>query len=1023
MRPVALTIEGFTCFKEKQGPIEFSKLDLFAISGPTGAGKSSILDAITFALYGYVPRMGKQGLAELISLGRDRMSVLLDFTVGEQRYRLARLARRSGVKSAQLEELAGETCRPLAEGVKNVDAKVQEILGLRYDAFRTAVVLPQGEFQRFLKSEPAERRQILRDLLRLQVYERMRQAANQEQARLGGRVQNLDERLKQEYSGVTAAALEDTRADLDAITRANKDATEDLVRRERALAELRAHREKTRELAQKLEAAKQLAAREPQMRELRERLLRAERAGGVMPKIKAAREKEKAAEEETERLEQARAALDTARVAHTQARSKLERASKAAEEIPALRERIARLDELKGVLEARANAEKRKRDAERQKLEAERNLASAERELEAASKRLGEAKSVLENAEAALKRVPYDKGLTARLDALREEAVELARVRQAMADEKRDADELEKDARQKEEAELEAKKGADHARRRLQQSEERYQRTEQAFREAEQRHAACVLRATLEAGKPCPVCQQPVAKLPRQGKIPELEELAVRRDEARAAVDRARSDADQAAARHAQAAAAAAETRRSAAAAASRLEKDRARVEKLEAQLQTRCGPDVKGEPGKTIETRILAALRKLAEARQQHERASEGFQRAQLAAQQALHLQQQASDKVTFFKERCRDCSERLRASQAELEDLRSRIAAVTQASDPLIERQLLAERVGEIEQSLKSAENEERPAAVALAAAERSLQERERAAWKARDVAVKARKEAHEAALEAGFADEDVAAEAELRAEEKERLQNDVDAHERETHATARRINELEGELGDRRVDEAELRAATNEWERLKHEHEAAIRKEAELSAKLADLERRLLTSRRLSAELEQARAAHLVYRQLADDLRTDKFQAYLLDEAFRELVRGASRRLMELSGRYTFDYHEDDFHVLDHDNAQERRSADTLSGGETFLASLCLALELSEQVQRSAGAVRLDSLFIDEGFGTLDPETLDVVAAAIQSLKVGGRMVGIITHIPELTAQLPERIIVEKRPEGSRVAVEVV
>jgi DNA repair protein SbcC/Rad50 len=123
------------------------------------------------------------------------------------------------------------------------------------------------------------------------------------------------------------------------------------------------------------------------------------------------------------------------------------------------------------------------------------------------------------------------------------------------------------------------------------------------------------------------------------------------------------------------------------------------------------------------------------------------------------------------------------------------------------------------------------------------------------------------------------------------------------------------------------------------------------------------------------------------------------------------------MELSGRYTFQWHEDEFAVIDHDNAQERRAADTLSGGETFLASLALALELSEQVQRAAGAVRLDSLFIDEGFGSLDAVALETVASAIESLQLSGRMVGIITHIRELTDRMPDCIVIEKGPGGSR------
>jgi exonuclease SbcC len=137
---------------------------------------------------------------------------------------------------------------------------------------------------------------------------------------------------------------------------------------------------------------------------------------------------------------------------------------------------------------------------------------------------------------------------------------------------------------------------------------------------------------------------------------------------------------------------------------------------------------------------------------------------------------------------------------------------------------------------------------------------------------------------------------------------------------------------------------------------------------------------------------------------------------------LVQGASQQLSRLTGdRYGLDYVEDQIVVIDRDNAGERRSTDTLSGGETFLASLSLALELSAQVQRAVGAIHLDCLFIDEGFGTLDPETLRVVADAVRSLQVGGRMVGIITHIPELREEFDQRLIVENEAGASRVRIE--
>ncbi|MBO0736806.1 MAG: hypothetical protein J2P48_09585 [Alphaproteobacteria bacterium] len=175
-------------------------------------------------------------------------------------------------------------------------------------------------------------------------------------------------------------------------------------------------------------------------------------------------------------------------------------------------------------------------------------------------------------------------------------------------------------------------------------------------------------------------------------------------------------------------------------------------------------------------------------------------------------------------------------------------------------------------------------------------------------------------------------------------------------------------------------------------------------------------------LRQKLEKQRAEHTVYHGLANDLRSDRFQAFLLEETFRELVSGASSRLWDLTKRYRFQWQNDAFLVVDHDNARQMRSADTLSGGETFLASLALALQLSEQVQSAAGATMLDSLFIDEGFGTLDPEALDAAASAIEGLPVGGRMVGIITHIDELGLRLPARVRVGKAPDGSRLTVEV-
>jgi exonuclease SbcC len=112
-----------------------------------------------------------------------------------------------------------------------------------------------------------------------------------------------------------------------------------------------------------------------------------------------------------------------------------------------------------------------------------------------------------------------------------------------------------------------------------------------------------------------------------------------------------------------------------------------------------------------------------------------------------------------------------------------------------------------------------------------------------------------------------------------------------------------------------------------------------------------------------------------------------------------------------------------VIDHTDADSRRSVRTLSGGETFQASLALALALSSQMSAlaAAGAARLDSIFLDEGFGTLDPETLEVVATTLETLAQGQRMVGVITHVAALAERVPVRFMVSRDARTSSVTRE--
>ena len=204
------------------------------------------------------------------------------------------------------------------------------------------------------------------------------------------------------------------------------------------------------------------------------------------------------------------------------------------------------------------------------------------------------------------------------------------------------------------------------------------------------------------------------------------------------------------------------------------------------------------------------------------------------------------------------------------------------------------------------------------------------------------------------------------------------------------------------------------------------AAVRDLAlQTDARLAAAQTRLAEDRERAAaatgELAAAVAEEQVAGLLTQLLRANRFGAWILDEAVQQLVAGATGLLQRLSGgAYSLVLDGKDFAVIDHNNADAVRSARTLSGGETFLASLALALALADQVVTLAGptAAPLESLFLDEGFGTLDPDTLDTVASAIEELGSAGRMVGIVTHVRELAERLPVRYEVTKSANGASV-----
>jgi exonuclease SbcC len=182
------------------------------------------------------------------------------------------------------------------------------------------------------------------------------------------------------------------------------------------------------------------------------------------------------------------------------------------------------------------------------------------------------------------------------------------------------------------------------------------------------------------------------------------------------------------------------------------------------------------------------------------------------------------------------------------------------------------------------------------------------------------------------------------------------------------------------------------------------------------------RVLERREQAARLGEQLARHerdaQVAKSLAQHLRANQFERWLLTEALDALVGGASRILRELSGgQYDLTHDKGEFFVVDHGDAGLRRGVRTLSGGETFQASLALALALSEQLAGLASAsASLESIMLDEGFGTLDPDTLDTVASTLENLAArGDRMVGVVTHVTALAERIPVRFELTRDARG--------
>jgi len=1005
-----MRLEGLGPYAQAQD-VDFDRLNaagLFLLDGPTGAGKSTVLAALCFALYGTVP--GGRSAESLVTTLREPGAVIpevqVEFTVQSRRFEVVRSPkherprrRRSAAGGATVttqatvslrERVAGEWTAPLTRA-DEVGQQIAAVLHLDAEQFMQVVLLPQGQFAQFLTAKSDERRALLRRLFGTQRFDGVEEHLRGETARLDTAVavdadvartaraqlaEALHEALGPDWHAPEPSPDTDERLLTLAAERAGR-AHEDA---RAGLATARAAEQRARVTARELETrGRDLAAAEAWASRRRDHDAEAETA--------AARRRAVDAHERAGRVlaaaQRASAAADaagTASEAVTEALAHVEDEPTAAAWLAAARADGAAdapasrqaLGEAERAAEAVARAV---RDRDRMRELEQEAAAAAERRAEIDRDRaaLVESRPERETAVATL-RSAVERG-TERLGA--REAVDRA-VSEAAA--RRTA------------AEAAAARAVE-----VETAARAHREAQERRREAAERHvgllraryeqAASELAERLVPGEPCAVCGSPEHPAPAATADTTVTEADVRdAEQARTAADRAATDAETALR-------AAEQTLRTAREAAAGLAPEAAR-EALERAEAERAALDQAAKDLAADRRRLTAAEKTLAGADETAAAlAAEDGRLAEAAAHRAARLTE-LRDAV----EAARGDAETLDARRDQVTAARRALAALAAAQDEDARARAVADETG---QALTATLAEQRFDDVDAARAAR-LEETEAAA-RAAAVQEWDAERARLAELEASEPVRRGRALAEAGVEP---------PTEEQTRAAAEALAAAEAASSSRATAVGRLDSLV-----------AAVRRQ---SAALTEV---LERSAGLIAEHTRVRGLLDLVRGGGENLLKMPLTSYVLAGRLEEVAAAATERLLAMTDqRYSIEYSDAvggrgnkglELVIRDH-YVDETRHPATLSGGETFMASLALALGLADTVQAEAGGIELDTLFVDEGFGSLDADTLDDVLDVVDTLRTGGRTVGLVSHVERMRQEIGVRLEVRKDRRGSSLAV---
>ena len=983
MRPIKLTVEGFISFRNRQ-TLDFSQLDLFAITGKTGAGKTSLLDAITYALYGKVSR--KFESQELVSKGADRFNVEFQFSVQKNEYKIVR-SWRYRASSPKVEILLDRLENGKWERCDHRTLE-KDILRMDFETFTRVIILPQGQFDEFLKGDAPKRRNLLRDLGGFQILENMSKQASE-------RARNYEkdrEIIENQLATIQAPSEDEIRQKQEQLA----------ILENQEIPQLQLQAEKARNsMAIEEELFKQIQRRS----QLRDELSDIEKKAAEIELVKQRLQLAKIANN----LEVDWVLLSDARNKAERSDSLLQNAVKNSNEAQSIlvterqkREQfINQQAEKKTLLDAlELNLERAKIYEEHRKQyqadltkaanitsqrlhnrdESGRRLADAETQQEEAKLQWQNSQTTLTLSQPGGRRLDQLNHITEWLTSWQLISSQTLKLRQN----------LETTTQNK----LSNSQNCEATLIKFQEAELCLESARTALETAIQNNYAAALRLTLHDGDSCPVCSHTYSNknlLPLGDETDDIEQVKRQKNAAEtklltAQQERSRSEATLETLQQQEL-------------------KDSQDIAESESQLNTLKQQISAVLESDNWEAEALKSERQVLQEQDatysqtltQYERNASTLRECESLSQSAKAAYEQA---LTEYQ-----------SASAEQLQKEQQLQKVTSQLNELTEGKPYEELNQRLQRDREQLERQQIEVENSFQAAERHAIKAESEEKQTQDSAKDDRNQCKEieqkwaANLQAVSFTEREFIDAKADPEQQEGWQNTIDDYARKTGDLSSRLNEITDTIGDRTTNQERLA-------QLKIEKESADKQINEANQQLISISvwtntatNKLQQAKELDSEKTQISSKEQVYKTLKHRLQSDKFLAFVIESLEKELVSRATIILRNLTeSRYSLLIQNGEYEVEDNWNGGESRRLRTLSGGETFAASLSMALALSEKLSMG---VELGSLFLDEGFGTLDAETLESVTQILVSLQQQNRLIGVITHIQALAEQLPSQV----------------